>query len=187
MYHTIRLNFWPNKYVKGSDWNAVIVFNQRILDLRRDTLFIMNELLLTKYKFRMSWTGVRTKQLAVVINTDVLGLPLRVGVCRTIVPPNHTNMVNRSSRLKITTPETTGIQQTQHEPQRTHVQMKGDRVIRALWTHAGTLPWTCPSLFRSWLCVSWWGWEGNSYCFIVFSSRVQVHEHSAFLFPSSTS
>lgn len=58
-----------------------------------------------------------------VMNTDVLGLALRVSVCRSVVHPNHTNMVTLSSWLKITTAETIGTQNTH---QRTHVQMQGD-------------------------------------------------------------
>lgn len=70
---------------------------------------------------------VRTKQIIreqkAVINTDVLGLALRVSVCRTVVHPTHTNTVTLSSWLKITTAETIGTQNTH---QHTHVPMQGD-------------------------------------------------------------
>lgn len=59
---------------------------------------------------------VRTKQIIreqrAVINTDVLGLALRVSVCRTVVHPNQTNTVTLSSWLKIKTAETMGTQNT---------------------------------------------------------------------------
>lgn len=147
---------------------------ESILHFRLDVLFMwMNYCWLS---INLEWTEWGQNSARQWLRLTSLGCLWGAGVCRTIVPPNHTNTVNQSSWLKISTPETTGTQQTQT---RTAAYTRADEGRR--WSEHSERTRTSsdmPPVMRL---------GGNSYCLIVFSSCVQVHERTAFLFPSFTS